>query len=55
METQPPPRYILVYATVNLDGLRRGEEALVDPENANIAAWLNAQYLVPLPADQQPV
>jgi len=45
---------IAVRATVNLDGLRRGDEALVDPTNPNIADWLNAQYLIPLPADEQP-
>jgi hypothetical protein len=48
------PQLIAVVATVNLDGLRRGEEALVDPTNANVAAWLNALYLIPLPADEQP-
>lgn len=46
---------IAVRATVNLPGLRRDEQADVNPALAVIQQLLRAQYLVPLPAHLQPV
>lgn len=48
------PQLIAVRATINIHAdppLRIGQEALVDPTNPNVAAWLNALYLIPLPDD----
>jgi hypothetical protein len=49
------PQYIAVRATINLDGLRAGEEALIDPTMPYMQELLRAQYIVPLPARLQPV
>ena len=50
--TQPP--LIVVRSTVNLQGLPRDRIATVDPTQPDIRKYLRNQWLVPLPADQQP-
>lgn len=55
MTTGPDTHVLLAArATVNLPWVRVGESILVDPDLGHVAACLEAQYLVPLPADQQP-
>lgn len=39
--------HLLVRATMNLPGLRRGQHALVDPRSSYIAGALRSQALVP--------
>ena len=50
----PEPVLIVVRSTVNLQGLPRDRIATVDPTQPDIQKYLRNQWLVPLPADQQP-
>ena len=49
------PRWALVRAAVPLPGLPRGERATVDLHDPYVKRMLAAQYLVPLPAAEQPM
>lgn len=55
MTPMKPPRWVLVRASVPLPNLHRGEIATVNITDPYIKQQLRSQWLVPLPANQQPV
>lgn len=46
MRMETPEGLLLIRATINLPGLRRGEQALVDPEEEYIAECLASGVIV---------